>query len=206
MRVSPGLRGTVRIDLDAGERRLLRGLFADTVSLLDGTATAEDTETAGAADEDTAANGQGSEAGVRGLREEFERMMAPGPDNPPEDPALLRLLPQVDADDAERSAEFRRYTEPDLRAAKLSHLRTCLVTLERSGRLSLERAEARSWMLALNDVRLVMAVRMGIETEDDMEELEEAAETLPDSVRLYLSVYDLLTWTQERVVGALAGE
>lgn len=205
MRVAASAHGTVRIDMDSTERRLLTGLFTDTVDMLEGTHAHDVAEQGSHGRQDTAAAGP-VESETRGLGEEFERMMAPGPSTPPDDAALRRLLPDVDTADAERSTEFRQFTEPDLRASKLANLRICLVTLDRAGRIELDTNEARAWLIALNDVRLVMATRMGIETDDDMTRLEATAEEASETVQLYLSVYDLLTWTQERLVGALAGE
>ena len=40
------------------------------------------------------------------------------PREAPDDPALLRLLPDARPDDAEASAEFRRFTEKTLRETK----------------------------------------------------------------------------------------
>ncbi|MFD9412643.1 DUF2017 domain-containing protein [Streptomyces sp. NPDC059989] len=109
-----------------------------------------------------------------------------GPTEPPSDPALARLFPDAygspdgagDAgvDPAEltaRSAEFRRFTENDLRARKredaLAVVRSLdglapagdgAAVLELTGELPLR------WLGALNDLRLTIAARLDI-TEDD---------------------------------------
>lgn len=108
-----------------------------------------------------------------------------GPTEPPSDPALARLFPDayggpgpedqgVDpAELASRSAEFRRFTENDLRTRKredaLAVVR-CLdgltpagdeaAVLELTGELPLR------WLGALNDLRLTIAARLDI-TEDE---------------------------------------
>ncbi len=113
-------------------------------------------------------------------------LFAEGPSEPPSDPALARLFPDaygapdgtgdkgVDPQELEaRSAEFRRFTENDLRARKredaLAVVRSLdgltpagdgAAVLELSGELPLR------WLGALNDLRLTIAARLEI-TEDD---------------------------------------
>ncbi|ARE76328.1 MULTISPECIES: DUF2017 domain-containing protein [Streptomyces] len=113
-------------------------------------------------------------------------LFAEGPSEPPSDPALARLFPDaygapdgsgdkgVDPQELEaRSAEFRRFTENDLRARKredaLAVVRSLngltpagdgAAVLELSGELPLR------WLGALNDLRLTIAARLDI-TEDD---------------------------------------
>ncbi|MEY2232724.1 MULTISPECIES: DUF2017 domain-containing protein [Streptomyces] len=113
-------------------------------------------------------------------------LFAEGPSEPPSDPALARLFPDaygapdgagdkgVDPEElAARSAEFRRFTENDLRARKredaLAVVRSLdgltpagdeAAVLELSGELPLR------WLGALNDLRLTIAARLDI-TEDD---------------------------------------
>ncbi|MBT2540012.1 DUF2017 domain-containing protein [Streptomyces sp. ISL-44] len=108
-----------------------------------------------------------------------------GPTEPPSDPALARLFPDAyggpggpgPKEDAEelraRSAEFRRFTENDLRTRKredaLAVVRSLdgltpagdgAAVLELTGELPLR------WLGALNDLRLTLAARLDI-TEDD---------------------------------------
>ncbi|MFI8391730.1 DUF2017 domain-containing protein [Streptomyces sp. NPDC085540] len=113
-------------------------------------------------------------------------LFAEGPSEPPSDPALARLFPDaygapdgagdegVDPEEiAARAAEFRRFTENDLRARKredaLAVVRSLdgltppgdgAAVLELSGELPLR------WLGALNDLRLTIAARLEI-TEDD---------------------------------------
>jgi len=83
----------------------------------------------------------------------------------PTDPVLARLLPDGYTDDPEASAEFRRYTEYELRMAKLSAAAIVLDTLESGGTLTLDEAQAHEWMRVLNDLRLAIGTRLDI-TED----------------------------------------
>ncbi len=118
----------------------------------------------------------------------------------PRDPALARLLPDAYPDDEEAAADFRRYTEPGLRATKRSAARTALSTLDAGSTRVLTEEEAQAWLKALNDLRLTLGTRLGV-TEDD--------DDLPDDVdeedpRGYAyAVYDYLSWLQETLVRLL---
>lgn len=115
----------------------------------------------------------------------------------PEDPALARLLPDAyDDDDPAASAEFRRYTESDLRAGKRAHCTAVLATLPHGGgTVRLDREGAQAWLGCLNDLRLVLGTRLEI-TEDD--ELDDVPEDDPRA-QAY-AVYGWLGWLQETLV------
>lgn len=121
----------------------------------------------------------------------------------PEDPALLRLLPDVDPEDDERSAEFRRLTEFDLKQAKAHNVRIVLLGLSKGNDISLTRDEVLAWMKGLNDLRLVLAVRLGIDTEEAQEEKYAHREDLSESEDLTLTLYDFLTWIQDQLTTTL---
>jgi Domain of unknown function (DUF2017) len=134
---------------------------------------------------------------------DLEDLLGLTPDaNPPEDPALARLLPDAYRDDPAASGEFRHYTERDLRAGKVDTARTVLDTLpENGGRVSLSADEAIAWLRALNDIRLALAVRLGI-AEDMPDDLEEMG---PEDPRYAaFAVYDWLTGMQDSLVQALS--
>ncbi|MCM1970810.1 DUF2017 domain-containing protein [Streptomyces sp. G1] len=113
-----------------------------------------------------------------------------GPSEPPADPVLRRLFPDAYSDpegtpgpeQAEEqraySAEFRRYTENDLRAGKRESALAVIRTLdglsaESAGDggavLKLDPDESRQWLGALNDLRLAIGSRLDITDEDDTE-------------------------------------
>ncbi|MCS0602489.1 DUF2017 domain-containing protein [Streptomyces sp. LP11] len=116
-------------------------------------------------------------------------LFAEGPSEPPADPVLRRLFPDAYSDPeqtpgspaeaAERqahSAEFRRYTENDLRAGKrenaLAVVRTldALAPVDAGGAvLKLTPEESRQWLGSLNDLRLAIGARLEIGDEDDTE-------------------------------------
>jgi uncharacterized protein DUF2017 len=92
----------------------------------------------------------------------------------PSDPALLRLLPDAYPDDAEATEEFRRYTDATLRDgmnADLHAVRLSLLDIGENGQATLDDELAQAWLRVLNRVRLVLAVRLGIETANDHETL-----------------------------------
>jgi Domain of unknown function (DUF2017) len=127
-------------------------------------------------------------------------LFADGPSEPPADPVLRRLFPDayVDpeaepgtAEEAEehraRSAEFRRYTELDLRAGKRDNALAVVRTLDRltsvqdegEAVLELTPEESRQWLGALNDLRLAVGGRLEITDEEDTELLYGLPDTDP---------------------------
>ncbi|MGB7981888.1 MAG: DUF2017 domain-containing protein [Candidatus Nanopelagicales bacterium] len=117
----------------------------------------------------------------------------------PEDPALARLFPDA-YPDAEDAAEFRRFTQAELRSTKLAHLDLAATSLSRPDPTELSEAEAQAWLGALNDLRLTLAARLEI-TLDGTDLLADLAED--DPRRGLALVYDWLTYHQDRLVGAL---
>lgn len=126
------------------------------------------------------------------------RLFAEGPSKAPDDPALARLFPDAygepDAHDDEAaavgysptefSAEFRRFTENDLRARKREDALAVVRGIDgadrdRKGRVVLKTDEegSRHWLGAVNDLRLTLGTRL--EVSDDPDEAE-ALYTLPD--------------------------
>jgi Domain of unknown function (DUF2017) len=137
---------------------------------------------------------------------ELAALLADHPD--PDDPAVERLFPDVYPEDPAEAAEFRRFTEADLKAAKLDTAKTVLSDLlENGGEIRLAEEQADVWLRALNDVRLALGTRLGVEDETDIEaELDAAVGRNPTSPRVgQLSVYAYLTYLQESLVGALMG-
>ncbi|MDF6042707.1 DUF2017 domain-containing protein [Streptomyces sp. JH14] len=116
-------------------------------------------------------------------------LFAEGPSEPPTDPALARLFPEAYGDDDSElraaSAEFRRFTENDLRTRKRDDALTVVRTLdavpagEDGGTLTLTADECRNWLGALNDLRLTIGTRLEVSDED--EGGEGSLYRLPDS-------------------------
>ncbi|HEX2144409.1 MAG TPA: DUF2017 domain-containing protein [Glycomyces sp.] len=136
-----------------------------------------------------------------------------GPTEPPEDPALARLFPDAytdlgpDGDATAASAEFRRYTENDLRARKRDDARAVIRSLDALGPgeqravLHLKPDECRQWLGALNDLRLIIASRLEITVDEDFEVLLELPETDPRSP--LAMTYGWLTALQDSLVESM---
>ena len=171
--------GGVALALRAQETAVLRGLLTDLDGLL---------EQAAPEDDDVPADPLEALVGLGGPAAER-----------PTDPALLRLFPDAVPDDDEASAEMRRYTQPGLVQARRERVATVLPTLD-GGRAGLTGEQARAWLGALNDLRLVLGERL--EVGEDLE--EQLAALAPDDPRAgAFAVYDWLGWAQESLLRAL---
>jgi hypothetical protein len=190
--------------LDADERAVIARVVADVGLLLGGEPFAMETEPqardeAGGAEDPLFRHLQGLETAL----------------TDPDDPAVLRVLPNAAPDDREVADEFRRYTEPELRALKVDRLRTIWRALSDDGPAWIVPAdEALATAAALTDIRLVLASRLGLETDDDATDLHDevdrahdpvtgayAAETVANPERVWLGMlYQALTWLQESLM------
>lgn len=85
------------------------------------------------------------------------------------DPALTRLFPNAYPDDPEAAAEFRTYTREGLveRKTANSGLISAALMASDDSRITVTRDDAERWLPALTDLRLVLAERLGIRTDDD---------------------------------------
>ena len=174
----------VVLKLEDNERSLMLTVFSDLAALL--------------------SEGQeGAEGDDRPDSENWEARLGLVERPRPEDPALLRLFPDVDPEDAERSEEFRRLTEFDLKQAKAHNVRIVMTGLGRGESITLSRDEVLAWMKGLNDLRLVLAVRLGIDTEETQEAMYANRADLGESEELTLTLYDFLTWIQDRLTTTL---
>ena len=178
--------GGIAGSLDEHEDELLRQVFAQLLELLEPDGAAASAAAAAETDPLAAALGIGTATA------------------PPDDPALARLFPAAYRDDDEAAADFRRYTEPALRAGKVAALRTALGTLSGPD-VTLDEEQAGAWLRALNDSRLVLAERLGV-SEDAEEYVERLLEQLApdDPVLVMYSVYARLGHLEETLVEALA--
>ncbi|NMR30045.1 DUF2017 domain-containing protein [Crystallibacter degradans] len=166
-------------ELEAAERDLIRRLFEDIISML---------EREGIADEDPL-------AAMVGLDSKAVK---------PEDSALLRLLPDAVKNDDGEALEFRRLTERSLREDKVAALRASSLLLEQS-HVQLTAEQARLFARAVNDVRLVLADRLKIETDEDAQALHGIDDwSQAEDLDTYLAlVYNFMTWLQETLMQAL---
>lgn len=159
-----------------------------------------------------------------------------GSEQPPEDPVLRRLLPNAYKDEKSAS-EFRRYTEHGLREKKRAHALTVYEALipqdedwnadQPIDRGSIEIKfidnDAMAWLGALNDLRLALAVRLGISKEfnegsspigetnldfqpkSDSSDLHKKYELMTESdpMKAVYAVYSWLGWLQQTLLELL---
>ncbi len=149
-------------------------------------------------------------------------LFAEGPSEPPSDPVLRRLFPDAYGDpegtpqareaeeQREYSAEFRRYTENDLRAGKRESALAVIRALdtvashaagEGGAVLKLSADESRRWLGALNDLRLAIGARLEIADEDDTDLLYRLPDE--DPRKPMVMAYLWLGGLQESLVGTL---
>jgi len=199
----PTRDGGASVRLSAGEATLLRTLVVPIMELLDDQERPGPSRSATTAATGGQADGGPAEGGD--LFDDLEKLFsepAAQPPATPQDPVLARLLPDGYRDDPEAAGEFRRYTESSLREAKKYFALTLLETLPPSGgKIKLTGDQARDWLRALNDIRLMFGVRL--EVTEDFEEQLAALDPRDPRVAAF-EVYGWLGAVQESLVRALA--
>ncbi|MHB1289787.1 DUF2017 family protein [Georgenia sp.] len=209
--------------LESAERAVIARLVADTAELLGTRFAAAETGNPGygidPGDVDpahTASDRIGDDAVLAAL--DFAPA-EPTPRTVPADPALARLLPPMSRDDDALAGELRDLTEQTLRAGKIAGLRTVWQELEGpsgpDGAVAVRRGQESPWLAAMTDVRLVLASRLGIESDADAEAVYERAQQPnrmrrqgPDDERdevenALATMYAALTWWQESLLEAV---
>jgi len=168
---------------EAPEVRLLQKLFSDVGETL-----------APAAREDGPARNDDPLEALLGWDEEVTE---------PTDPAVRRLLPAASSD-PEQAAEFRRLTDRSLRERKTAALRASSLALE-SQPVVLSVAQAQDFARSLNDVRLVLASRLNIDSTEAAERVAELTDFgRAEDVEQYMGVvYNFVSWLQETLMNAL---
>lgn len=139
-----------------------------------------------------------------GLVDDFTSILAAAQDAP--DPAIDRLTPDVYPEDAEASAEFSSATREELldrRAADAATMRLTLTPFlsELSEDLTEDAAmqhrdvtipaeEIDAWLRTLTAIRLVIATRLGITTDDEERDPEDP----------HFGVYDWLAYRLDTLI------
>jgi hypothetical protein len=189
-------RGGLLATFEPGEAQVIASLASQVVELL------RDRNGESASDPDPLAG----ELGLSG-----------GPSLPPDDPVLQRLLPDAYRDDSDESAEFRRFTERSLTSTKVANAEALLASLRDAGldetkvddedaedqeplEVELDAEAVQAWLRTLTDVRLSLAVRLGIESDEDMMLLHQSED---EAVLAMTELYDWLGYVQETLVTAL---
>jgi hypothetical protein len=188
--------GGASVWLSAGEATLLRTLVVPVMELLNDPARPvppPESVPSGPRQDESA-----------DLFDDLEKMFnetTAAPPEAPADPVLARLLPDAYQDDPEAAGEFRKYTESSLREAKKYFAQTLLETLPpEGGRVKLTAEQARDWLRALNDVRLMFGVRLEV-TEDFEDQLTSLDPKDPRAAAF--EVYGWLGAVQESLVRAI---
>jgi hypothetical protein len=115
----------------------------------------------------------------------------------PKDPALRRLFPTAFLDDEQAADEFDSVVRDDLMGQRLAAIETLERTVG-SDRLSEE--ELAAWLASVNDLRLVLGVRLAVTEDSRPEEFRGD----PETERTY-ALYAYLSYLEEEMVEALAG-
>ena len=184
-------RGVIVTQLSPYEVELLASLIMQLIELV------SDGEPEGFADRSEAAD----------PFEEIVKDLEGEPDEPGplEDPVLKRLFPDAYPQDPAATADFRRFTERNLKATKVAEARVVLnrlATTELGARdLKIPREEVESWLRTLTSVRLAVATRLGIQDAAAADELAALPDEDPRS--FMVSVYDWLGFAQETLIAAL---
>lgn len=101
-------------------------------------------------------------------------------DSPADDPAIARLVPSAYPDDGQAADEFRSLTEADLLEARRADARTVIemigpidpAVLDSDAAhevlpITIDGVRLPAWLRTLAAVRLVLASRLGIASDDD---------------------------------------
>jgi len=123
-----------------------------------------------------------------------------------DDPVVRRLFPDPYPELPHDSAEFRRYTEGELKKGKIDQAGVLLAGLpEEAGEVALDEEAAEAWLRTLTDARLAMAVRLDLDAITDLRiEWDTALAADPAGTRVFqLSIYAYLGFLQESLLEAL---
>ncbi len=114
------------------------------------------------------------------------------------DPVWSRFHPAAYPADPVADREFRRLIERDAEAARSVDRATFTESLERA-RIGtvLTTEEGDAWLRVLNETRILLAIRLGIEMGDD------GSQAADPSLEGF---YDYLTWLQGQLVAAASGD
>jgi hypothetical protein len=113
------------------------------------------------------------------------------------DPVLARLFPDAYPDDETNSADFRRFTQPDLQRQKIfnAHIvRNDLLAFP--GEHELDPANLNAWLLTINDLRLALGTRIGLDHETQ-------AQLSDESLTPIFGIYDWLSGVQSSLVESI---
>lgn len=114
-----------------------------------------------------------------------------------EDPALRRLYPSAYLDDPVAAAEFDGFVRDDLTEQRMKAIETMARTMDSA---HLEEEEVAAWLAAINDLRLVLGVRLAVTEESEPEDFEG-----DEGTHGSYALYAYLSILEEDIVEALSG-
>jgi hypothetical protein len=130
---------------------------------------------------------------LRGLPDQLRNLIEN--EDPTSDPAMARLYPPAYEDDPIRNLEFERMAGDELTSQRLSSISAMEGSIDAD---LLTEEQLLSWLGVLNDLRLVLGMRLEITeatTEDDFAAGDPRASTF--------ALYGYLTWLVDAIVRAL---
>ena len=119
-----------------------------------------------------------------------------------DDPAIEKLFPIAYRDDPGADAEYRSHAEASMRRAKAMDAAVVLAALEAAGDdVEIPLADVDAWLRTTNGLRLVLGARLGIETAD----MAEAVDDLDPDHPAYAAVeiYQWLGYVQTALLDVL---
>ncbi len=93
--------------------------------------------------------------------------------DPSDDPAAQRLKVPVYLNDPDSNEEWWRLMGPDIEAARRADRSVFRRAIESDGSVRLSDEEADAFLRVLNESRLALGARMGVEVEEDYDDLPE---------------------------------
>jgi len=119
------------------------------------------------------------------------------------DPVIVRLFPDAYPEDPIGSAEFRRLTQARQRTERLGQAEIVMSALRDcdAGKhpVQVRLIDLQGWLKTLTAVRLSLAVRLGINTSEDAEDLDQLPETDPKAY--VYRVYEWVAYLTENLIG-----
>lgn len=131
---------------------------------------------------------------LRGLPDQLRRLLDEGD---AEDPALRRLYPSAYLDDPVAAAEFDGFVRDDLTEQRMKAIETMARTIDS---VHVNEEEVVAWLAAINDLRLVLGVRLAVTEESEPEDFEG-----DEGTHGSYALYAYLSVLEEDIVEALTG-
>ncbi|QRV01594.1 DUF2017 family protein [Arcanobacterium phocisimile] len=220
MRAFMSVRGGYEAQLDDEERAMIRGLASDVVIILGSHVDRELERRERITEDPFAAFEDQFEAIEKRVEDEDAETHTDFVPDLPVDDALERLLPDM-SEDPELAAELRAITEESVAAAKIDHLVTMYETLaaipDGIMDVTITNEAAPVWLAGMNDIRMVLSMRLEISDDEDAARIYERAgiftgsssrdgsnlppiETEEDMLAV---LYAMVTWWQESLISAV---